>query len=118
MSRRPPTRPPAVPPADVETGAALVTAASIKLFDRSDGTGADWRLMTESLFKAAFVMLDGLPEDARRSIARRVQEGSYNRMLPGPVGGDSSTSNYGPAGVVFTPANIDNLQSKEPRPPR
>lgn len=66
-----------------------MTEAVIKLFDRHDGTGADWRLMTESLFKAAFVMLDGLPADLRQSVARRVHEGSYNRILSGPLQDDS-----------------------------
>jgi hypothetical protein len=69
----------------IEHGAARVTAAVVPIFDKSDGTGADWRLMTESLFKAAFKMLDGLPDDVRQSVAWRVHEGSYRRAVLGPI---------------------------------
>jgi hypothetical protein len=43
-STSPPRQPPGPPP-DAEAGAALVQSAVVKLFDRGDGTGADWRLM-------------------------------------------------------------------------
>ena len=118
MSRRLPPRPPATPPGSADEGAAYVITAAVSIFDRGDGTGADWHLMTKSLFKAAFLSLDNLPDDARLLVARRVHEGSYNRMLPGPVGGDSATSNRGPAGPVSISANTNDLQSNGPRPPR
>jgi len=41
-----------------------------------DGTGADWRLMLESLYRAGFNIADEqLDDDARRKIMRRVHEG-------------------------------------------
>ena len=94
-----------------------MSAAVVSIFDKGDGHGADWRLLVESMFKAAFVMLDGVPEDQRRSIARRVHEGSYNRTLPGPVETDSEPSKTGPEGANPELANIAGLKSKGPRPP-
>lgn len=87
MPRRPHSRLPASPPADAAAGAAHIFAAAIKLYDRQDGTGADFRAMTEALFRAAFDALDKLPDDACRSVARRVHEGSYGRMTDGPGAG-------------------------------
>lgn len=117
MARRTaPPRLPAAPPADAAEGAARIRAALVKLFDRGDGTGADWHLTAESLFRCAFDLLDKLPEDERRSVARRVHEGSYRRMVPGPVEGDSAASNSGPAGPA--PSNTAGLKSNGPRPPR
>jgi hypothetical protein len=49
--RTTPPRPPAGPPADAEEGARRVRALLVKTFDRQDGTGADWRLMLESLYR-------------------------------------------------------------------
>lgn len=44
--------------------------------------------MTEALFRAAFDALDKLPDDACRSVARRVHEGSYGRITDGPGAGN------------------------------
>jgi len=53
----------------------------VPLFDRRDGSGADWSLMLESLFRAGFQITDRRPDDeARRSFLRRVHEGSYSRF--------------------------------------
>ena len=109
---------PAAPPRSAEEGAARVSAAVVSIFDKGDGHGADWRLLVESLFKAAFVMLDGLPEDERRKIARRVHEGSYSRTLPGPLGEDSGSGNSRPAGSAPAPSNTGASASQHPKPPR
>jgi hypothetical protein len=45
-------RPPAGSPATAEEGAARVRALLVRTFDRKDGTGADWLLMLESLYRA------------------------------------------------------------------
>jgi hypothetical protein len=64
-------RPPAGPPADAEEGALLVRALLVQTFDRKDGTGADWRLMLESLYRAGFRIADDqLDDDARRKNRR------------------------------------------------
>jgi hypothetical protein len=52
--RTQPPRPPAAPPASAKEGAAAVLKATVKLFDRQDGEGADWRLIAETLFMASF----------------------------------------------------------------
>ena len=115
--RTAPPRPPAVPPGNAEEGAARVSAAVVPIFDHKDGHGADWRLMTLSLFLAAFTMLDKLPEEDRRTIARRVHERSYSRTLPGPLDDDSGASKTPPVGADPGPANTAGIKSKGPRPP-
>jgi hypothetical protein len=117
MARRTtPPSPPAAPPADAAEGAGRIRVALVKLFDRGDGTGMDWHLTVESLFHCAFDLLDKLPEETRRAVARRVHEGSYRRMVPGPVERDSTTSSSEPSGSV--PSNTAGLKSNGPRPPR
>jgi hypothetical protein len=105
--------PPAQPPADAEAGAALIRAYAVKLFDRHDGDGADWPLMTASLFKAAFEALDKLPDDRRAIVARRVGEGAYNR-LAGFRADDPAASKAGPAGAESAPSNTDFESTQSP----
>jgi hypothetical protein len=42
----------------------------MKLFDRQDGDGANWRLCAESLFRVAFEALDRLPDDPKKTPRR------------------------------------------------
>ena len=68
-------------PADAEAGAVLVRKFAIKLFDRDEGEAANWPLIADTLFKAAFYALDKSPDDASRvSLLRRVNAGSYDRL--------------------------------------
>jgi hypothetical protein len=118
MARRTtPPRPPAAPPADAAEGAGRIRVALVKLFDRGDGTGMDWHLTAESLFRCAFDLLDKLPEETRQAVARWVHEGSYRRMVPESVEGNSTAGNSSPAGSVPAPSNTAGLKSNGPRPP-
>ena len=73
-------------PADSEAGAALVRKFAIKLFDRDEGEAANWNLIAETLFKAAFDALDRSPDDASRAaLLRRVNTGSYDRLSADPA---------------------------------
>jgi hypothetical protein len=68
-------------PADAEAGAELVRKFAIKLFDRDEGEAANWPLIADTLFKAAFEALDRSPDDASRAaLLRRVNGGSYDRL--------------------------------------
>jgi hypothetical protein len=116
--RTQPPRPPVGPPANAEEGALRVRALLVKTFDRKDGTGADWRLMLESLYRAGFKIADDqLDDDARRKIMRRVHEGAEVRMTGGYADG-SSASSVDPAGPVTAPSNVAEPHSPGPRPPR
>jgi hypothetical protein len=113
-----PPRPPAGPPATAEEGAQRVRALLVKAFDRKDGTGADWRLMLESLYRAGFRIADDqLDDDGRRKIMRRVHEGAEVRLTGGYADG-SGASSADPAGPVPAPSNAAELRSPVPRPPR
>lgn len=116
MANRSPPRPPAAPPATAAEGAAHVRAFMLKLFVRDDGEAVDRRLIAETLFRASFDALDKLPDEVCRSVARRVHEGSYGRMVNGPKT-DSGASNSGPRESDLTPSNTAGLKSPHPRPP-
>jgi hypothetical protein len=77
-------------PADAEAGAVLVRKFAIKLFDRNEGEAANWRLIADTLFKAAFDALDRSPDDASRvSLLRRVNTESYDRLTADPASSKS-----------------------------
>jgi hypothetical protein len=90
----------------------------VQTFDRKDGTGADWRLMLESLYRARFGIADDqLDDDARRSIMRRVHEGAEVRLTGGFADG-SGASKTDPAGPVSAPSNTGVFKSPGPRAPQ
>jgi hypothetical protein len=75
-------------PATAEAGALVVRKFAIKLFDRDEGETANWPLIAETLFKAAFDALDKSPDDTHRTmLLRHIHAGSYERLAP-----DSATN--------------------------
>mgnify|MGYP006969648181 CR=1 FL=1 len=78
-SRSKPYRPPA-------PSTEQLRALAIQLFDRKDGSGADWQGMTDCLFRLAFQSLDKLPEDARHRMAVKVHAAAYDRVLATEAG--------------------------------
>lgn len=90
---------PAPPPSTPEDGAKRIAAQLVGIFDRQDGTGADWPLVVESLFRAAFAALDRLPADAKGRTARRIHAGAYERMTA-----EESTAKPAPAPAEPTAA--------------
>ena len=75
-------------PATAEAGALVVRKFAIKLFDRDEGETANWPLIAETLFKAAFDALDKSPDDRHRTmLLRHIHAGSYDRLAP-----DSATN--------------------------
>lgn len=117
MVRTTPPRPPAAPPADAAEGAAHVRAFMLELFARKDGEAVDWNLVAETLFRASFDLLDKLPDDQRRAVARRVHEGSYRRFMASHDV-DSAASNSSPARAQSAPSNTDDSKSNGPCPPK
>ncbi len=117
MARRTaPPRPPAGPPANAEEGAARIRAAVVKLFDRGDGTGADWKLLLESLYRAGFKMVDDqLAGEARQALMRRVHEGAEVRITGGYADG-SGPGEAAPGETVSGPANAASFKAPTPKP--
>jgi hypothetical protein len=77
-------------PADSEAGAALVRKFAIKLFDRHEGEAANWKLIADTLFKAAFDALDRSPDDASRvALLRRLHAESYDRLTADPAASET-----------------------------
>jgi hypothetical protein len=70
-------------------------------------------MIAETLFRAALDAVAKLPDEARRSLAGRVHEWSYEAMT-----GDSGASNRGPAGPVSGPSNTDIFKSIAPGAPK
>src|SRR3954451_22819103 len=113
--RTQPPRPPAGPPASPTEGADAVLKATVKLYDRQDGAGVDWRVIAETLFKASFAVLDRLPDDQRQFVAKSVHAGSYKRFS-GADAGDFAPSKTGPGEGVSPPSNTAGLKSSGPGP--
>lgn len=116
MARRPPSPPPA-PPGSATEGAAFVRDFVVQLYDRRDGEGVNKRLVADTLFRAAFDALDGLPVELRRTVARLVHEGSYRRMTDDATG-DSAASKTDGLESVPAPSNTAIFKSTAPRPPK
>jgi hypothetical protein len=73
-------------PATAEAGALLVRKFAIKLFDRDEGEAANWPLIAETLFKAAFDALDRSPNDTHRmTMLRQLHAESYERLAADPA---------------------------------
>lgn len=59
----------------------MVRLYAITLYDKQDGHAADWPLVAQLLFKAAFGCIDEAKGDERaRSVLRRVEAGLYDRL--------------------------------------
>lgn len=69
------------PASSAEEGAAYIRKYAIGLFDREDGKAADWPLIAETLFRAAFAALDEVgPDERSQSLLRRTHAGAYDRL--------------------------------------
>ena len=93
-------------------------AALVTLFDKGDGTGADWRLMLESLYRAGFRLFDDhLKDDAGgRRMMGRVHAGAELRITGGYADG-TGASETAPDEVNSSLGNIARVKSPKPRPP-
>jgi hypothetical protein len=96
-------------------GAARVRGLVMKLFDRQDGDGANWRLCAESLFRVAFEALDRLPDDQKKRLARRVHASAYDRISGNPES-DFASSKTGPIEGGQSPSNTFDLKSSPEGP--
>lgn len=107
------------PPASSAEGAACLRSLLVDLFDRKDGTGADWELMLDATFRAAFGIADDrLDEGARRRLMQRVFTGAYDRAAGNIEGGRIKPEN--PDQETTGTASSKGAASKgaRPRPPR
>jgi hypothetical protein len=109
------TAPPPQPPANAAEGAARVRGLVMKLFDRQDGNGANWRLCAESLFRVAFEALDRLPDDQKKRLASRVHASAYDRLSGNPES-DFAPSKTWPGEGGQSPSNTFDLKSSPDGP--
>jgi hypothetical protein len=110
-------RQPAAPPATAAEGAAFVRDYAVKLYDRQDGQGVDWRQVAGSLLKAGLDALDNIPEDRQVAFLDRLQIQVYERM-EAAKNIDAAPSNSSPSAADRMPSNTTGLKSPRPRPPR
>ena len=113
-SRSTSPRPPGGPPATPNEGAAFVRDYVVKLYDKQDGQGVEWRVIAETLFKAAFDVLDRLPDETCKSVAARVHEGAYDRTANGPKANPDAAS----VTAETMPFHTSALQAPRPKGPR
>jgi hypothetical protein len=106
-------QPKPAPPASAADAVPHIRKFMIGLFDREDGEAADWKLITNALFKTAFILLDGLPDAPRQAVARRVHELSYEALMKESGAGKTEV-----AGPVSVASNTRGLKSPSPRPPK
>lgn len=111
-SRAPKSAP--VPPENAEAGAGLVRQYVVQLYDRRDGKGVNWGLVTATLFKAAFEELDRLPERQRMALGGRVHAAAYPRMVGETEGEGRGVTNSPPP----PPPGLSKAFSGKPPRPR
>lgn len=87
----------------------------MKLFDKGDGDGANWRLCAESLFRVAFEALDRLPDDHKKRLAGRVHASAYDR-LSGNSNSAFAASKTGPGEGGPSASNTFDLKSSPEGP--
>ena len=75
------TRTPKEPPSSVDEGAAWLRAYAVSLFDKGDGNGVDWAVIAQTMFAAAFSVLDEERQpDRAGKVLRRVEVSVYDRL--------------------------------------
>jgi len=105
-------RQPAGPPEDADVGAAWTQSLLVEAFDRQDGTGADWPLMLESLFRFGFRSIDRhLQGPAREKLLRRIEVSLYNRLA-----GNLDENKIEPSVTSSPSSNTQDLKSSLPGP--
>jgi hypothetical protein len=110
------TAPPPQPPANAAEGAARVRGLVMKVFDKGDGDGANWRLCAESLFWVAFNALDRVPDpDEKKALANRIYAAAYDRVS-GNSDSDFAASKTGPGEGGQSPSNTFDLKSSPEGP--
>ena len=89
------------------------------MFDRSDGTGANWRLMLESLYRVGFQLTDGrLAGDAKDALMRQVYEEAEVQLTGGYADG-SGPEDVQPGGLDFAPLGVSGpTMPPRSRPPK
>jgi len=107
------------PPASSGEGAAYLQAVLIDLFDRRDGTGADWVLMLDSVFRAGFAIADErLSDDTRRRLMQRVYTGAYDRAAGNSANGKAEPEKAGHGKTGAASSDAATSKGHKPRPQR
>jgi hypothetical protein len=87
---------------------------AVRLYDRADGNGVNWRTIAELFFSAGFqVLATKLAPDQKADLARLIHQLAYDHISGGPA-----ASKTGAAEPESAPSNTDDLQSSPPVPPK
>ena len=107
------TRAPQRRPETVAEGVAWLRVYAVQLFEREMGREADWPVIAQTMFAAAFSVLDEAKGgDRALSVLRRVEAGLYNRLAHNGDDGLPQVLDMGPGP---TP---DPLRAPAPPEPR
>ena len=107
------TRAGATKATDAETGAMAVRKYMIGLFDREDGRAANWPMIAETLFRAAFDALDEIPvQDRPEKLLQSVHEAAYDRVVKNGAEGAAAV----PADNVTVPEARDRSLRRDFKP--
>lgn len=101
------------PPTTAQETAVRVLALAIEACDRKDGTGADWPMLAEGIFRAGFEAVKKLDDPARLALLARIHAATYERMAASE-GGESLAPTAQPEGRG---AAVSAFNGPEPKGP-
>ncbi len=120
MRRRTTPHMPVQPPANAGEGAERIMAAMVKLFDRRNGSGADWPLLHESAFRAFFRLYDQHTNSDEKALRlmQRVHEAAELRLTGGFADGEGVGGPENRGSAPAPSSSPDTRSAPEIRPRR
>lgn len=102
------------PPATPQEAAARMLILAIEECDRKDGSGADWAILAEGLFRAGFEAARKLDDPSRIALLTRIHAAAYERI----AASEGSSSLPPEAAPRTAPAAAKAFNQPTPKAPR